>query len=321
MIEIVPSEHAREVLRGKREFTDFEKATLIWNSPIASLDEKIESLRELAGRTEDETLKKQIRERLEYEKKAFELFVENDGDKYIYVVLDEESYASGFFADYDVAKRFGIRLCKEYEMKDFVIEKQLVFKKADNYEIQEQDYSGTENVLAIYDKYGGLKRYYSNEIVDPMNYDSAEKNRFEYRFFRIPPVLEAGTVAKLVGEETYVIWGASAASWEKYMNSPMAESFDFFDIQNPVQKLTNNGILSHMHVNPLFLEPIFEIDEGTTDEERLLLQTLFSVGQFFKDECEKNNSMALDACRRYASYQSKDNSRVYKANSLYDILL
>ena len=69
MIEIVPSEHAREVLRGKREFTDFEKATLIWNSPIASFDEKIESLRELAGRTEDETLKKQIRERLEYEKK------------------------------------------------------------------------------------------------------------------------------------------------------------------------------------------------------------------------------------------------------------
>lgn len=40
MIEIVPSEHAREVLRGKREFTDFEKATLIWNSPIASFDEK-----------------------------------------------------------------------------------------------------------------------------------------------------------------------------------------------------------------------------------------------------------------------------------------
>lgn len=68
-------------------------------------------------------------------------------------------------------------------------------------------------------------------------------------------------------------------------------------------------------------EPIFEIDEGTIDEERLLLQTLFSVGQFFEDGCEENNSMALDACRRYASYQSKDNSRVYKANSLYDILL
>ena len=84
---------------------------------------------------------------------------------------------------------------------------------------------------------------------------------------------------------------------------------------------TNNGILSHMHVNPLFLEPIFEIDEGTTDEERLLLQTLFSVGQFFEDGCEENNSMAVDACRRYSSYQSKDNSRVYKANSLYDILL
>lgn len=108
-------------------------------------------------------------------KKAFELFVENDGDKYIYVVLDEERDASGFFADYDVAKRFGIRLCKEYEMKHFVIEKQLVFKKDDNYEIQEQDYSGTENVWASYDKYGGLKNYYSHEIVDPMNYDSAEK--------------------------------------------------------------------------------------------------------------------------------------------------
>lgn len=321
MIEIVPSKHARDALKGKKEFTDFEKATLIWNSPIASLDEKLDSLRELAESTEDDTLKKQIEERLEYEKKAFELFIENDGDRYIYVVLDEERDASGFFAEYDVAKRFGIRLCEEYEMKHFVIEKQLVLKKDDINETQEQEYSGTENVWASYDKYGGLKHYYSHEIVDPMNYDSAEKNRFEYCFFRIPPVLEAGTVAKHVGEETYVVWGASAASWEKYMNSPMAESFDFFDIQNPVYELTKNGILSHMHVNPLFLEPIFNIEEGTTEEESLLLQTLFSVGQFFADGCEENNNLALDSCRRYASYQSKGNSRVYKANSLYDILL
>lgn len=71
MIEIIPSEHARNVLQGKRDFTDSEKATLIWNSPIASREEKLESLEELLRTTNGEILIKQIEERLDYERKSF----------------------------------------------------------------------------------------------------------------------------------------------------------------------------------------------------------------------------------------------------------
>ena len=53
MIEIVPSRHSREALKGRKEFTDFEKATLIWNSPISLFDEKLDSLKELAEITDD----------------------------------------------------------------------------------------------------------------------------------------------------------------------------------------------------------------------------------------------------------------------------
>lgn len=54
MIEIIPSEYARNILKDKRTFTDFEKATLIWNSPIATCRERLDSLGEQDGDDEHE---------------------------------------------------------------------------------------------------------------------------------------------------------------------------------------------------------------------------------------------------------------------------
>lgn len=34
--KMVPSKYMREYLKDKTEFTDWEKATLIWNSPVCT---------------------------------------------------------------------------------------------------------------------------------------------------------------------------------------------------------------------------------------------------------------------------------------------
>ncbi len=64
MQELIPSEYMRNYIekRGKH-FTDFEKATIIYNKP-EPYERRIQMLRELAENTGDMVLKQQIKERL-----------------------------------------------------------------------------------------------------------------------------------------------------------------------------------------------------------------------------------------------------------------
>ena len=74
MIEIIPSEWMRKYLKDRREFTDAEKATMIWNSPIATWKEKLDSLEELSMVSSDANLNAQITDRIVYEKRAYSRF-------------------------------------------------------------------------------------------------------------------------------------------------------------------------------------------------------------------------------------------------------
>ena len=61
--ELVPSKDVREYLLEKgRVFTDFERATLIYNHSGMCYEEKLLKLKELMEITNDAGLKKQIRE-------------------------------------------------------------------------------------------------------------------------------------------------------------------------------------------------------------------------------------------------------------------
>ena len=333
MIEMIPSKHAREALQGKRVFTDFEKATLIWNSPIANIKEKLASLEELSEITNDMILKKQIEERIEYEKKAYDKFVQNENSNYIFVVFDEEREACGYLSDYELARKFGIKICAEYEMSSFVLEKQLIFGEQtksevihpwypehlviDNCAITEAGYDGRENVWASYNAMGQMKDFYSNEMPDRNYKTSAENARFEDSFFKIPAVIEKGMVAKISGEDTYVVVGCSMSSWDEYMDRITG---DFSDIQTPVYRLSEDGSLSHMHVNPLFLEPMLpEIEEGNEKREAYV-NALFAVGEYFKELTEEKDLKALEACRKYADICAQDKKRVYREKSICNLL-
>ena len=66
MIDITMSDDYRKFLEEQNyKFTDSQTATLVWNDPMKSRQQKLEALALLRDTTKDIVLKKQIIERLE----------------------------------------------------------------------------------------------------------------------------------------------------------------------------------------------------------------------------------------------------------------
>jgi len=311
---IVPSIHARNVLHGKYIFTDFEKASLIWNHPLTTRVDKLNALEELADSTANQTLRKQISARIRYEDAAFKSFIENDKCNYIYVVFDEERTASGYLSSYELARQFGIDMCKEYEMKCFSIEKQFFFGKSEY--TAEEKYDGRECASCSFNARGELKSFYSNEVRSRVNVN--DNVRFESRFFKIPPVVEAGTVARIIGEDTLVVTEDSNSDWKLYMEQADEDYYDFSDIQMVVHELCDDGTLSHHHVNPLYLEPLWE-EECKDKKEELRLKTLSIIAKYFENRTMENDRKVLEACKEFANYNLEKHKRVFNAKSILDV--
>ena len=109
-------------------FTDFQKATLIWNAPDKSRQAILDTLREVAERTQDDNTKKQIKERLKYEEKVYEMLIHNPSGAYVYVVEDEETVSCGFFAEYDRAVKYAIKYMQKYDMKCLIKKQRIVLQ-------------------------------------------------------------------------------------------------------------------------------------------------------------------------------------------------
>lgn len=94
MIKLIPSNQVQEYLDSIHfTFSDFEKATLIWNNNLVSKEEKKMALKEIMDLTKDEVLKKQIYERLDYEQKVYADFMDNADDKYVYSIENSLGFA------------------------------------------------------------------------------------------------------------------------------------------------------------------------------------------------------------------------------------
>lgn len=117
MFELVPSKYMRDFYKEIGfEFTDFQKATLIWNAPDRVRQEILDALKELAEATADTVVRQQILERICYEEHTFDVFLGNSDSKYVYVVEDEEGCSCGFFEKYDMAVNYAVLVQGERRM-------------------------------------------------------------------------------------------------------------------------------------------------------------------------------------------------------------
>lgn len=340
MIEIIPSEWMRKYLKDRREFTDAEKATMIWNSPIATWKEKLDSLEELSMVSSDANLNAQITDRIVYEKRAYSRLLNNSQNAFIYVVLDDQGFPDGYFNDYVLAHQYGINQSREYDYRCFSIHKQLPYSEKEKGKItsswsskrmpismsvyESKEYHGLENACVRYNSNGEILSIYSNEMTEEENdrVDEFNRRRFELPFFKIPCGLEEGTVVKIIPDNILAVVDSGEESWNDYMERTDGnpEYYDFSDIQKVVFVLQEDGHWWHEHINPMYLEPISEMEDVRTEKDKLHLEALWALGAYFKEETEENNIKALDACRKYAVECAKNGRCVYTAKSIDDLL-
>lgn len=309
LVRIVPSKWMENFLKGRKEFTDREKATLIWNAPNTTLRNRLYSLEVLKNSTSDEILKEQIRDRILYEKQAIMLFSAIDKG-YVYVLRDEKGYDIGFFESEVTARQFGIRYAKEMKEKHFRVEKHMIISSENDSIISKVWDDGSLYISDImYDSDGDILEIYSKEMSDEDNerVDEYKRDRFEYQYFEIPFAMEAGTIVRILDKYSYgdyAVLDHGEDEWNKYTEK-MARinkvgGVDFSDIQIVVWKLGMDGIWRHEHVNPLYLEKeVPEVEEGYINSQSYY-DAMCAMSEYIKNPTKENNQNALRATEAYA---------------------
>lgn len=194
MIKLVPSKQVQEYLDEIHfTFTDFEKATLIWNNHLTTKEEKLIALKEMMNSTKDEMLKKQIYERLDYEQKVYVDFMDDADDEYVYSIENSLGFVRCKKA------KDAIEYC--LKLSDAELEKVTIVKHEakDLFHIDEEDIVARADFnekkeLCIYSK-----KYDKDwQIVD-------DWKRFEQHYVYIPTEFQRGAILRNVRINEYAV--------------------------------------------------------------------------------------------------------------------
>lgn len=182
-------------------FTDRQKATLIWAARQYKRREILDSLQELAAETSDTDLKRQIEERLAYEELKLARMQENQENRFVYVVFDENYYARGFFRRFDAAyeyatQRWGIHDIEKQQIVEYcapVFTTSLEHAKSERYDLArleevywtDCDYFGGPVARCRVDEEGELWFPASVEVDGPQ-WLVEDEERFENEYVEIP---------------------------------------------------------------------------------------------------------------------------------------
>lgn len=321
MFEIVPSQWMKKCFEEIGfAFTDFQKATLIWNASGRLRQEILDALEELSEETKDETLRRQINERLNYEKRTFKTFIHNQSGKYVYVVEDLEYENGGFFSDYNRALKYAKKYMQTYELKCRISKQLIVATDADEivrnpwrgnpnlgFETEEYcAYDGTAVASITLNMSGEIEQFNSYELPeDEKIVDSYQVERFEYHFIKMPCPLQAGTTVKDIRNGSYYVLAGGEADWNRYLNRIEEKNWyvDFSDIQMICYKLTESGIRSHEHINPLYLEVEFPTYIEDDSKRQALRYATEALGDYLSHKSNGKEfcpDLVLKYARKYA---------------------
>ena len=213
-MELIMSKTVSKIYEEKHiSFSDFEKATIIYNSHYPR-EEIMDELADLYRKTKDKELKEQLKTRLEYEEETIRRFKTNEDGKCVYIVkFGDEEWGSGFFSIYKIAVIYGMN----DEMKrDFTISKFLIidgeipmkrtsvkynpyfFKDINLDKTETSVYSGDAEAEIHYYHNGSIKSIWSNEfsIEEEEKIDYCNPNRFENKFIVFYNPFERGDVVR-----------------------------------------------------------------------------------------------------------------------------
>lgn len=331
MFELVPSNYMRKYFKEIGfEFSDFEKATLIWEAEGKTWKERLDALRELAETTEDPITRKQVLERIAFEEKAFAVLKSNPSENYVYVVEDsEDRYSCGFFADYQLAEKYVQTYSKEYEHR-CAIEKQQIIKTLE----ESNRYEGSREVGSTYfNKNGEMTYVWSLELKEEEIelLDETKGERFEDRFIKMPFPLETGSAVNVIGRDICGVLSYGKENWDAFLQRVEERAWepDFSDVQVVVYDLMEDGCWSHSHINPIYLEPVeLPPDIQNDRKNNAFWHAMEKMGEYLRGREKEDYSCqetALKATREYVKicYELKDSweKTVEEAKTPEDIMM
>lgn len=257
-MELIPSKDVRAFMQNLgREFTDAEKATIIYNLR-EDRTKRFDELRKLMEATNDLTLKKEIQERFDYENKMFDSFATARQDcVYVLCYCDYESedgrmITEEYFSNLEAARKWGLSLEQDYQVDKVRI--QTIAECDPDEDLYER--IGSAN----YDENGILTYIQSDEVDEKENprYNDDECQRFELAYVTIPHPFKHGDVVRnvITGGIGIVYSWNSKWDWDKF-EAYLHEcglSGDYPDIGMNVEMLHENGDFCHTHPSPLELE-------------------------------------------------------------------
>ena len=282
------------------QFSDMEKAAIIWNSGI-NHDRCLQGLKNLSDQTKDEKVRSQIAERMDYERRKFELHMRTGLD-IVYLIYDADHSVCGCYRD------SGVAFCAAKDLKERCwMEKRKVCGAGER-DVKKDD-DGSLSVVS-FDAMGEIKDVISSEILclPGAHPDELDNKRFENLFIMLPTPFQKGDIVQNVSDASVGILCDN-----KLVQTP---SSDYSDIEFRVISLLTDGTWEHHHINPLYLEKAKIQEIGDVPQYNRAIKTMRSFLLKSPDGTERN---VLRACREYAD-RNREPDLVAKADRLDEII-
>lgn len=277
------------IQRTGLQFSDSQIGTLIFHSGMP-YHELHRALKELAEKTTDQELRRQIGERIVYDERCQEIFETNDGSFFFEVCVDggskDRAYGEtiGHFASGKLALAFMEGKNVPFTVKKYQIVglREPLVKSAlrrnprlcSGKLVQERPYEGAPVSEFSYNAHGSLVRYWTDEISDKerSSVDDWGNSRFENRFFPLPNPFELGDIVCMADDpDSLGIVETSQEDWAEWMQGVQKRKIplDYYDSFVRVEFLTEQGTFVHSHIPPINLERV-ALDQ--TDRRKELLE-------------------------------------------------
>lgn len=278
------------VEKNEIRISDFDLATIIYQSEEISEPTKAQMMQELKDTTSDEKLRVQLEERIAYDKTRYERFIANDGSCVFTVEAAEGNErwdrddVAGYFASVDLALEYGkqlgisfainkyqiIGLCKEVITPKGSINPRL-FPGA---EWEQEPYAGDPIGRAKYSSNRELLSVSSYEMTheEQDKVDDWGESRFEWHFPVLPNPFEVGDIVRIIGCERPGVIATSQEEWKAFLQRVSTQNLvvDFLDASLIVNFIDREGKSYHGHIQPIYLEKI-EVDDATKEQLLALL--------------------------------------------------
>ena len=243
------------------EFAFRQQAHFCWTYNDL-LKDKLDSLRDILAVSDDEKLNTEIRERLEYEKKAYRNFMGNLSPGCIYLVHpnDKEEHCDGYFSSAPKAVSYGKRNCAE----GYKIIKRYLRDQCPVGFLKGEEPDGCNTILSAYDftSDGEVRYGYSYEY--PLSFDEEDESRFENMFLNIRSPFGLGDIVMGEGFDCPGVVASDHDCFEKIYDRHKKDMEIYMDdTDNCIRTdcISKDGLPDYDHISPFGLWKVDSWDD------------------------------------------------------------